>query len=331
MTIFDDRGHARTDALQALLDGTLPDEAGGRVREHVDACVRCRGELEAWSLVFERLGDLPELVPEAGFAGRVMEGFRGRASLAARIRARLRGILPTVGTAPGAHPGPGRIQDHVDGLLRGRDRRTVKDHLAGCPACAREAETWKGLIGRIEQLPRPMPSLGFAARVMEGLEASGATAKAPTVARPVGAGSRSYTDWRGVAARVGRAAAAFVPSTRKGWATLTGIALTPTVVLITLVWAVAAHPLVTLDGARVFLGWKLSGIASTLWTGAVELAVESPFLFRGWELLVEVASPTTALASGLLLATAMAVSLWTLYRNLIGSRHTDASHVRISS
>lgn len=321
----DSRAHAHADSLQALLEGTLSPRDEARVRRHLEGCGRCRSELEGWTLLFRELDALPEIIPPEGFRREVLAAVGRRRPLRARLAAGLCRLLPT-SSSTGAHVPAERLQDHLDGVLAGPGRRSVERHLAACRSCARGAAAWRSVLGALDELPALSPAAGFQTRVMAGIEPARAretAAASPRTSRAAG--------WRRIAARVGDIGSALAPSTRRGWAVLTGIAFTPTVALVTLTWAVAAHPLVTLDALRTFLGWKVAEIGAVTWSGVRESAVGNPLLFRGWELLHDVAStPGMALGVSLVLILLMTGSFWTLYRNLIGTPHPDAPHARPS-
>lgn len=69
-----ERGHLSQDQLEAFLP-RLRDEAGGpppEQRRHLEACERCRHELDRLEALDEALAGLPELRPSPGFTEAVM-------------------------------------------------------------------------------------------------------------------------------------------------------------------------------------------------------------------------------------------------------------------
>lgn len=51
------------------------------------------------------------------------------------------------------------------GLLAPAAEEAVRAHLGACPACAREAETWRRLVGAMERLPAALPNPARLARL----------------------------------------------------------------------------------------------------------------------------------------------------------------------
>jgi anti-sigma factor RsiW len=186
--------HVSADRLQAFLDGELSDEEGVRIEGHLAGCARCSAEFDAWQILFEDLGSLPSHQPQRGFHDVVMANVRARASapLAARVRAATVEAMPE---SLAAHLDEGTLGDFLDGALSSRGLAAVEAHLVACRSCSAEAESWLGLVQRLESLQHLTPGEGFADRVISGL-----SLPQPTP----------------LAARVGERLAALLPSREPG-------------------------------------------------------------------------------------------------------------------
>ncbi len=68
--------HLDAPRLQDYVEGLLPGPQTARVQAHLEACGACRGKAVQWRNLVHGLESLPELVPSAGFAGRVMAQVR---------------------------------------------------------------------------------------------------------------------------------------------------------------------------------------------------------------------------------------------------------------
>lgn len=58
--------------LQGVAEGELPPEELREAMRHVDACVRCESELEAYRSLSLMLSEMPRFAPSAGFSEAVM-------------------------------------------------------------------------------------------------------------------------------------------------------------------------------------------------------------------------------------------------------------------
>lgn len=78
--------HVPAGLLQDLVDGGLPARAVARIEAHVDDCVVCTRELQAWSSIGERLEHLERFAPSEHFRERVIAALAepGRATAAVR-------------------------------------------------------------------------------------------------------------------------------------------------------------------------------------------------------------------------------------------------------
>ena len=306
--------HLSPEEAQAFLDGQLAPEGRRRAEEHLGRCARCAAELETWRTLFEELEDLPVLAPAAGFTERVLGGLEVTAppSLPARVGSRLRGLLPV---AQG-HPGNDRLQDFVEGLLPARRAARVRTHLEACGACAHEAIAWQGLLARLDGVERFAPSADFPDRVMAHVHVK---APAREVARA--------PEWRRALARAGR----LVPHSRRAWAALSGVALTPAVTLGLLLWTLVAHPTLTLGALASFAWWKTTALAASAWRALASAAVESTGLFEVYTFVDSLVSSPALLAMTFLAVSAGTLSAaWILYRNLLSTHPVDGGYAHVS-
>jgi len=307
--------HLSAEQIQAFLGGELAQRELATVEEHLAGCAACAAEMEGWRVLFEGLGDLPTLAPEAGFADRVMEGVTvsPSRSLAARVRERLSALV-----GAGAHPDPGRLQDFVEGALPAGGLARVRTHLDDCPACAREAAVWSATVKELDALGRFAPAADFAERVMARVEVpQPARAPAPVV------------DWRRALAWAGR----LVPHSRQAWAAISGVALTPAVTLGLVLWTLFTHPTLTPSALASFAWWKASELAAVAWQAVSSAALESAGVFEVYSLVGSVAQSPAALVGAFLVFSAGTVgAAWVLYRNLIAHHPVDGRvpHVSLS-
>jgi anti-sigma factor RsiW len=303
--------HLTDDQIQEWLDGRLTEGMVGRLEAHLEGCVRCRAEVEGWRALVEELSTLPALSPTPGFSGRVLDGVghptEVRLPWAARVRATLGGWLR--GAASSGHPDAERLQDFLDGDLRGRAAAGVRGHLAACTTCRIEAQAWGSVLRGLGELPRLAPSEGFAPAVMARVRLpEPAPARAALV--------------RGVLDRV-RALAG--PRHRRAWAAAAGVAFTPGIIVALVAYAVFSHPLVTLGNLVSFLWIKGAALGAALSAGVVGAVVENAALFRAWTALGSLAqSPATAGMGLLAFSMLTLASAWVLYRNLFNAPQARA-------
>ncbi len=308
--------HPGPERLQALLEGQLSAEERLSLEEHVASCARCSAEVEAWTLLFSTLGELPELSPREGFDERVMADVRlaGKIPVAARARERL-GAVWARGRR--AHPGADRLQELAEGALSAAQAARVRAHLRGCDACAREAEAWSGLMARLGALPELTPTEEFEDRVMEKVRIP---APAP-VAETVSARGRAL-------AAMGR----IVPRTRRAWAAITGVAVTPMATLGLALYAMFSHPALTPGALVSFAWWHLSDLALGTWHALVARLLESDSLFRAWALLGSVTtSPWVVLGGFVGFSILIGAALWVLYRNVVVTPAVEGGYAHVDS
>ena len=297
--------HLTDERIQDWLDGRLSASEVARIEGHVDACPRCRAEVEGWQSLMGELSVLGELSPRSGFGGRVLDAVGGsapeRVSLAARVRSWL--------AAP-PHPDPLRLQEFVDGTLGRRRARMVRRHLAACSDCRAEGQRWVALVDGLAALPRHAPSPGFAHAVMSQVRIAPAGATAHSLGRRLRDRARALAG----------------PRQRMAWAAAAGVAFTPVVTVGLIAYAVFSHPLVTVGNLATFVWLEGSALAGTLGGGLLGGVLESASIFRAWS-AVDALSPSTA-GAGLLAVCALTLtSAWVVYRNVIASDR-QVAHAR---
>lgn len=312
-----DRIHVSAERIQALLDGALGEPEERTAREHLSTCARCRSELEAWTTLYRRLGSLAELAPSPGFSGRVLDALPSpepeRLPLAARIRAWLTPGRKVEPVAVRGHVEAPTIQELLDGALPPARTAAMEAHLAGCRLCREEVEQWRGLMVRLDRIPRLEPSPAFAERVMAHVRVQTAAA----IARP-GLGER-------VAAWI-----ALNPRTRKRLAAFAGAAVTPVVSVALMAWTVFSHPLVTPANLVSFLWLKaqglVTGVAGGVWTriSGNATAFELYSLVEPLTRSAEAAAAAATLLGGLTVA-----AVWILYRNVIAANPAENGYARL--
>lgn len=303
--------HPSAEEFQALLEGELPAGERSRVEEHLAQCARCAEELEGWQALFRELAELPTLAPPAVFADRVLAGVKRPEPRSLAARARVLLGLPD----SAAHPAGDCLQDLVEGLLPARQAARVRTHLESCTACAADADAWRTTFARLGELDRLGPTEGFADRVMAGVRVA-----APVPAR--------LPEWRRALAW----ALGLVPQTRKAWAAVSGVAVTPAVTLGLVLWTLVSHPTLTPEALASFMRWKASALVSGAWDALASRALESPGLFEAYSFLGSLPwSPATLAAALAALSVGTMAATWVLYRSLftphpVDGRVAHASH-----
>ncbi|MDH5588701.1 MAG: zf-HC2 domain-containing protein [Gemmatimonadota bacterium] len=320
-------GHLGAEQFQALVDGEIALSERERCEAHLASCEECATELGSWRVLFAGLDELPMMAPSAEFSARVMAGVRpARApSLAARVQAVIRGLLPAPaqGTGgPSGHIDPGTLQDFVEGLLPARGLARVQTHLDACGACGAEAAEWRNLLVRLEDLDTLSPSSDFAETVMKRVKVpvprhsvSVATVRRPTL------GARALA-WAG----------SVLPDRRTAWAAASGVAFTPAVIVGLLVTTLATHPTLTAGSLASFLWWQLTDLAVGAWQGLAGGAVQSAPVFRLYASLETLTGTPGALAASVALFSLAVVSAsWVLYKNLFTHPRVDGRYARVSN
>jgi anti-sigma factor RsiW len=307
--------HLGAEALQAFLDGALSPAERARAEEHLSSCARCAAEVDGWRQLFEGIEDLPVLAPRAGFADRVVAGIETPEPLtwAARVRTALGTHL-----VPDGHVDDERLQDLAAGALAARQETRLRAHLDACPECASRAQSWSTVLAHLDGLGRFAPSEAFAARVMAEVRVpvpAAAPVPAPAPAR--------VPEWRRMVARV----RALVPRSRRAWATISGVAVTPVVTLGLVLWTVLTHPAITAAGLASFAWWKAQELGSLVWGAATARALQSTQLFGLFSWIRSLAlSPTALVALFLAFSAGTLAAAWVLYRNLVKTHPVDAGY-----
>lgn len=309
--------HVASDILQDFLDGTLAARKAEGIERHLAGCGACAGEAEAWLGVMRRLDGLESFAPADGFADRVMAGvdIRQPSSLAARARS---AVLALFGgpVSVSEHVPAGILQDLVDGALPSHAVARIEAHMDDCSRCAAEQEAWRNVATRLDTLDRFAPSEGFSDRVMEALEpATAVAARRPPV-------------W----SRALAAARSLVPQTRRAWAALSGVAVTPAVVVGLVVYTVFSHPTLTIGSLVSFAWWQTMDLAGSAVSALGTVALRSSEAF-GLYSLFEVLASAPALVAGAVLAYTIvsALALRVLYKNLITRRPSNGRYAHVST
>lgn len=312
-------GPGAAERIQDYLDGALSPAETRAFEARVEASPELRAEVEAWSALLRRLDGLPRLAPTPGFAARVLAGLRAAPSPAVRVRrwlAALVGVPPR--GRPAAHPSPGWLQDHAEGLLAPPLAARIDVHLEGCPHCRAQVSGWRGLFESLGALPTLEPSPDFAARVMAALP-DGPVAEAPAI-QPL---ESPRPRRRGPVERLGARIRSLPPRSRAAAWTLAGTAAAaPAAALAAVTWYLVTHPFLTPGNLLSFAVWR----------GGEWLAViRGEVMGRLLDLFVTIAAALPApglredlsfgmgLAAGafLLFCLASALSVRVLWRNLL--------------
>jgi anti-sigma factor RsiW len=311
--------HLSAETLQAFLDDELQGAERIRAEEHLAACAGCAAERDGWRLLFEELRGLPVLGPPPGFGDSVLAEVDLAPALtpalpwAARLRSKLAAL---VRGSTGAHPSEERLQELADGLLPARQVARVRTHMESCPACARNAAQWSSVFAALDRVGHLAPAPDFADTVMARVRVQ---ASAPAV--------QPESEWRHAVVWVRR----LIPQTRRAWATLSGIALTPAVTAGLVFWSVFTHPSLTPGALASFAWWKATAWASAIWRASSAGALESTGLFGIYSALESVALSPVALAGALVALSLGTVSaVWVLYKNLIANHPVDGHHAHVS-
>jgi len=296
--------HPTAERIQEFLDGALLDSQAEDVRNHAASCARCRGQIEAWSTLFEELGALEELAPQRDFAERVMETLPvgARTSLAVRLR----GWLGLSGTKsmPEGHLDAGRIQRLLEGELARAGTMATEMHLRSCRGCREDVEAWRTVMARLDGLRRLEPSPAFSERVMAHVRVHGAMAVATPGLR------ERFRSW-----------VAIHPRRIQRFAALAGAGVTPVATVALMTYSVLSHPLVSPGSLASFLWLKTRGAVAGMGSAAADQVGThgvTPWLLP---LLEALTSSTQATAVACLLFVGLVASAsWVLYRNLFTRR-----------
>jgi len=314
--------HPNEDLLQAFLDGDVPAGERRRIEAHVASCTRCTEELASWQVLFEDLDALSSHRPSTDFATRVMAGVRVPEELpwAARVRARLSSLL-RAGVPD--HLTAGVLQDLADGMLAARETARAHRHLEQCTVCAAELRQWSTVMDRLSGLESFEPAVGFADSVMAGLAA--ARAEQPVAVTPAMAGRRAWT-------RLVASAKRFVPRTRRAWAAIAGVAVTPAVTFGLVLWTVFSHPALTPQALASFAVWQIRDLAVKGWGLLIDGGLQVARV-TGLDGVIEsmIQAPWLAVGGFALYAVAFAFAVRILYKNLIDIRSIRGRYASASA
>jgi anti-sigma factor RsiW len=289
--------HLSAERMQAFLEGDLPARERGPIEEHLAGCVRCSAELEGWRVLFADLSGLAPAAPRADFADRVM----------ARVQ-----IPATAG-----HLAADVLQDFVDGLLPARRVARVRAHVDACPTCAHELEDWQRVVGALGRLDRYAPREGFAARVMAAVRLPSAL---PAAARA--------SVWTTASARALVLVRRMVPQTRRAWAALSGVAITPAVIFGLVFYTLFSHPTLTVQALASYALWQLGDLLALGWNSASGTVLELGSVLGTGSFIDLIAGSPLLVAGGALAYSALAaIALRVLYKNLFANRR----HVSLST
>jgi anti-sigma factor RsiW len=313
----DSRIHLSAEQMQAFLEGDLARQEGerARVEEHLAACARCAAELDSWRVLFADLSSLPGQAPRAGFSHRVMAEVR----IAEEKPSWLASLFPRRATHSGQHLAQDVLQDLADGVLPARHAARAHAHLAACDTCSGEFSAWRGVMSTLTHLPRLTPSQAFAARVMAAVGRARAVAPAATAATArTPALAPAWDRALGLARRIG---VRVMPRTRRAWAALCGVAVTPAAIFGLVFWAVFSHPTLTPQALLSFAAWQVSDLIALAWNGLLSSGSQVASV-SGVESALQALTQSPLLLAGAALAySAMAaVALRVLYKNLIAQR-----------
>jgi hypothetical protein len=173
-------------------------------------------------------------------------------------------------------------------------------------------------MATLARVPRFSAREGFADGVVSALRAKpAAAALARTAPAPAAPWERALVFAR-------RAAGRLMPRTRRAWAALSGIAVTPAAIFGLVLWVVFSHPTLTPQALASFAMWQISDLLAAGWSSL--LANGAAFASgSAYESVAQafstLAQSPLAIAGGALLYSAVAaLALRVLYKNLIAHR-----------
>ena len=123
-----------------------------------------------------------------------------------------------------------------------------------------------------------------------------------------------------------------IPQTRDAWAALSGVAVTPAVVIGLVFYAVFSHPTLTLSSLASFTWWQISDLGTAAFGGASAVLLQSTEVFTAYSLVETLASSPLMVAGGVLTYSMVcALALRVLYTNLNPNRPVNGRYAHVSA
>ena len=123
-----------------------------------------------------------------------------------------------------------------------------------------------------------------------------------------------------------------MPRTRRAWAAISGVAVTPAAVAGIVLYAVFSHPNLTPGALASFVWWQVTDFATLALTTLSGTVLESAQLFGVYSLFETLAAAPLMLTSGLLAYSLLSgLALRVLYRNLFANRPMDGRYAHVSA
>jgi len=201
-----------------------------------------------------------------------------------------------------SHPEAERLEALAAGELAGADAAVVESHLVGCARCREEVEEWRALFGALADLPGLEPTPGFADAVM-----------ARVVVRSLWAERlAAFLRWA-------------TPRTTSAWALLAAAMALPALVYAGAFAWLATQPWFTMAALSLLVRETIPA-----WFGGVGERLLGMVVYYGpvQSLLGSIGAMETGTlalyAAGF--GTAMIVSGWVLYTNLIHTPKRDSGY-----
>ncbi len=310
---LDASGHLAASVIQDFVDGALLTKRAERVERHLDECGTCAAEAHSYSRLGRELQALESFAPRPDFGDRVLANvdLPRHASLAARLRERVGGLI---GETQFDHV-PGEVlQEWMDGTLHDSVAARVDTHIDVCASCAAEAREWRKVVHALGDLDVFAPSRHFETRVMAMVRMRLLT----EAAAPVPLRSRSAAFMRRL-----------IPDARRAVAALSGLAVTPAVVLGLVAYAVFSHPALTFGSLASFFWWQLTDAASAMASVVTTSLLQLPGADAVYQTFAT--APLLA-ATGLLLYSAVCLlAVRSAYRLVVANRTASSRYAHVST
>jgi anti-sigma factor RsiW len=215
------------------------------------------------------------------------------------------------------------IQAYLDAGTGDRERLAMDAHLSACVSCQAEVAEWRSLFTELSAVPQFDPSIGFADRVLAGLQTAHAAAGA-------GAAAGAALPWH---TRATRLAARVIPRSTRGWALAAAFLALPLISAAAFVAWLTSHAYVTPSTLIAFAADRSAHALEGLGSGAVAWAMKTDAVAWAVRLSGELVHRVGMSGIGTLLACiaiAITISSWVLYNNLFRSPSREVSHVSFS-